>query len=110
MQWPPPLGCSGGRQGATILTKFKLLNVISDQLMDCNVIIDHYRHIAVHKLYQYYVEKLKFGWSNSPIVAHVISDFGQILPQWTVVVIIISSKCQLFIPKMLWKSKSAGNV
>ena len=41
MQW---------RHGATILTKFKLLNVISDQLMDCNVIIDHYRHIAVHKL------------------------------------------------------------
>ena len=36
--------------GATILIKFELLNVISDQLMDCNVIIDHYRHIAVHKL------------------------------------------------------------
>ena len=47
--------------GATILTKFKLLNIILDQLMDCNVIIDYYRHIAVHKLDQNYVEKLKFG-------------------------------------------------
>ena len=52
MQW---------KHGATILTKFKLLNIISDQFMDCNVIIDHYRHIAVHKLDQNYVEKLKFG-------------------------------------------------
>ena len=52
MQW---------RHGATILTKFRLLNVILDQLMDCNVIIDHCRHIAVHKLDQNYVEKLKFG-------------------------------------------------
>ena len=41
--------------------KFKLLNVILDQLMDCNVIIDDYRHIAVHKLDQDYVLKLKFG-------------------------------------------------
>ena len=49
------------RHGATILTKFKLLNIILDQLMDCNVIIDHYRHITVHKLDQNYVEKLKFG-------------------------------------------------
>ena len=30
-------------------------------MMDCNVIIDHYRHIAVNKLDQNYVEKLKFG-------------------------------------------------
>ena len=52
MQW---------RHSATILTKFKLLNLFSDQLMDCNVIIDHYSHIAVHKLDQNYVEKLKFG-------------------------------------------------
>ena len=52
MQW---------RHGAIILTKFKLLNIISDQLMDCNVIIDHYRHIAVHKLGHNYIEKLKFG-------------------------------------------------
>ena len=49
------------RHGAPILTKFKLLNTILDQLMDFNVIIDHYRHIAVHKLDQNYVEKLKFG-------------------------------------------------
>ena len=41
MQW---------RHGATILTKFKLLKVISDQLMYCNVIKDDYTHIAVHKL------------------------------------------------------------
>ena len=52
MQW---------RHGATILSKFKLLNVISDQLMDCNAIIDHYRHIAVHKLDQNYIEKLKLA-------------------------------------------------
>ena len=51
MQW---------RHGATILIKFKLLNIILAQLMDCNVIIDHYRHIAVHKLDRNYVEKLKF--------------------------------------------------
>ena len=44
------IAASSGKQwrhGATILTKFKLLNVISDQLVDCNVIIDHYTHIAV---------------------------------------------------------------
>ena len=35
--------------------KFRLLNIISDQLMGCNVIIDHYRHIAVHRLDQNYV-------------------------------------------------------
>ena len=29
---------------------FKLLSVILDQFMDCNVIIDHYTHMAVHKL------------------------------------------------------------
>ena len=52
MQW---------KHGATILSKFKLLNVILDQLMDCNVIIDHYRHIAVHKLDQNYIEKLKLA-------------------------------------------------
>ena len=52
MQW---------RYGAIILTTFQLLNVISDQLMDCNVIIDHYRHIAVHKLDRNYIEKVKFG-------------------------------------------------
>ena len=51
MQW---------RHGATILTKFMLLNVISDQLIDCNVIKDNYTHIAVHKLDQNNVEKLKF--------------------------------------------------
>ena len=51
MQW---------RHSATILTKYKLLNVISDQLMDCNVIKDDYTHIAVHKLDQNNVEKLKF--------------------------------------------------
>ena len=79
MQW---------RHGA-ILTKCKLLNVISNQLTDCNVIIDHYRHIAVHKLDQNYIEKLKFG---------------QNLAQWTVVVIIISSRCQFFIPIMLCES------
>ena len=46
MQW---------RHGATILTKFKLLNIILDQLVDCNVIIDHYTHIAVQKCYQNYI-------------------------------------------------------
>ena len=30
--------------------------------------------------------------------------FGQMLAQWTVVVVIISSKCQLFIPMMLCES------
>ena len=46
--------------GVTILTKCKLLNVILGQLMDCNVIKDDYTHIAVHKLDQNNVEKLKF--------------------------------------------------
>ena len=31
---------------------FKLLNIISDQCMDCNTIINHYTHMAVHKLDQ----------------------------------------------------------
>ena len=31
---------------------FKLLNIILDQFMDCNAIIDHYTHMAVHKLDQ----------------------------------------------------------
>ena len=48
------------KHGAIILTKCKLLNVILDQLMDCNVIKDDYSHIAVHKLDQNNVEKLKF--------------------------------------------------
>ena len=52
MQW---------RHGAAILTKFKLLNVISDQLVDCYVILDHYTHIAVQKFDQNYIKKLKFG-------------------------------------------------
>ena len=29
---------------------FKLLNVILDQFMDCNAIIDHYTHMAIHQL------------------------------------------------------------
>ena len=49
------------RHGATILTKFKLLNIISDQLVDCNVIIDYYTHIVVQKFDRNYVKKLKFG-------------------------------------------------
>ena len=52
MQW---------RHGATILTKFKLLNIILNQLVDCNVIIDHYTHIADQKFDRNYVKKLKFG-------------------------------------------------
>ena len=28
----------------------KLLNVIFDQIMDCNAIIDQYTHMAVHRL------------------------------------------------------------
>ena len=39
----------------TILTKFKLLNIISAQLVDSNVTIDHYTHITVHKLGQNYI-------------------------------------------------------
>ena len=54
MQW---------RHGATIFTKFKLLNMISDQLVDCNVIIDHYTHIVVQKFDRNYITKLKFGQS-----------------------------------------------
>ena len=52
MQW---------RHGATILTKFKLLNIILDQLVDCNVIIDHYTHIADQKFDRNYIKKLEFG-------------------------------------------------
>ena len=91
MQW---------RHGATILTKFKLLNVISDQLMDCNVIINHYGHIAVHKLDRNYVKSLnlakivKFTYYRP----RNCQNLAQISAQWTVVVFIISSKCQLFIP------------
>ena len=63
--WPKlekeAMAASIGMQWSIASLKFKLLNVISDQLMDCNVIIDHYRHIAVHKLDCNYVKKLKFG-------------------------------------------------
>ena len=47
----------------TISAKFKFLNVTSDQLLDCNVIMHDYRHIAVHQLVWNYVWKLKFGWN-----------------------------------------------
>ena len=40
---------------------FKLLNIILDQFMDCNAIIDHYTHMAVHKLDQNCVQKLQFS-------------------------------------------------
>ena len=46
MQW---------RHGATILTKFKLLNVISDQLLDCYVSVVMYYDIAIHQLVGNYV-------------------------------------------------------
>ena len=52
MQW---------RHGATIFTKFKLLNIISDQLVDCNALIDHYTHIAAQKFDRNYGKKLKFA-------------------------------------------------
>ena len=50
-----------------------------DQLVECNVIIDHYTDIAVQEFDQNYVKKLKL--SNSPIIAHLIADFGQNLAQ-----------------------------
>ena len=68
--------------------------------MDCNVITDYYRHIAVHKLDQNYIENLnlakivKFTYCHP----HNHQNLAKISAQWTVVVIIISSKCQLFIP------------
>ena len=71
MQW---------RHGATILTKCKLLNVISDQLMDCNVIKDDYTHIAVHKLDQNNVEKLQFdrncphNWQFWPKISQMLAQ------------------------------------
>ena len=46
MQW---------RHGATILTKFKLSNVISDQLMDCYVSVVMYYDIAIHQLVRNYI-------------------------------------------------------
>ena len=52
------MAASIGMQWPIASLKFKLLNIILDQLMDCNVIIDHYRHIAVHNLDCNYVEKL----------------------------------------------------
>ena len=55
MQW---------RHGATIVTKFKLLNVISDQLMDCYVSLVMYYDIAIHQLVRNYIQKLKFKRSN----------------------------------------------
>ena len=46
--------------------------------------------------------------SNSPIIAHVIADFGQnlakILAQWTVVVIIISSEVSIIHSKGLYNT------
>ena len=61
--WPKlekeAMAASIGMQWSIASLKFKLLNVILDQLMDCNVIIDHYRHLAVHKLDRNYIEKFK---------------------------------------------------
>ena len=63
--WPKlkkeAMAASIGMQWPIGSLQFKLLNIILHQLMDCNDIIDHYRHIAVHKLDRNYVEKLKFG-------------------------------------------------
>ena len=63
--WPKlekeAMAASIGMQWPIASLKFKLLNIILTHLMDFNVIIDHYRHIAVHKLDRNYVEKLKFG-------------------------------------------------
>ena len=89
------MAASIGMQWSIASLKFKLLNVILDQLMDCNVIIDHYRHIAVQKLDCNYVESLnlakivKFTYYH-PHNWRFQPKFGQILAQWIVVVIIIS--------------------
>ena len=40
---------------------FKLLNVISDQLMDCSVTKDHCTHIAVHKLDKFMFKSLNLA-------------------------------------------------
>ena len=48
-QWLPPLGRHGPKN-LTISAKFKFLNVTLDKLLDCNVIMHDYRHIAVHQL------------------------------------------------------------
>ena len=43
------------RHGKTIFTKFKLLNAILVQFVDCHVCIMIYYGIAIHKLVQNYV-------------------------------------------------------
>ena len=51
-----PIGMQWACVSPIISPIFKLLNVILDQLMDCNVIIHHYTHIIrVHKLGQNYL-------------------------------------------------------
>ena len=47
------------KHGGQFLPNFKLLNVISAELMDCNTTIDHNTLIPGHKLGQNYVYKLK---------------------------------------------------
>ena len=39
----------------------EVLNILLDQFMDCNAIIDHYTHMAVHKLDQNCIQTLKFN-------------------------------------------------
>ena len=53
-QWLPPLGRHGPKN-LTISAKFKFLNVISDELLDCNVIMHDHRHIEVHQLVRSYI-------------------------------------------------------
>ena len=48
-------GHSHWRHVEKIFTKFKLLNVISVQFVDCNVCIFIYYGIAIHKLDRNYV-------------------------------------------------------
>ena len=50
-----------------------------------------------------------FGHNFGPCNWQFWLKFGQILAQWTVVVIIISSKCQLFIPIMLCESLAGAD-
>ena len=63
---------------------FKLLNIILDQFTDCNARIDHYTHIAVHKLDQNCVQSLNLvkivstclHWTPMKVAIASFSNFG----------------------------------
>ena len=55
---------------------FKLLNVISDQFMDCNAIIDHYTHIVFNSLNVVKIVPTCLHWTPMRVAIASCLNFG----------------------------------